>query len=121
MQIDPKEASADANLGIAWCYFFKRQVPEARAAMDKAAAAGRSVTQLKENVDKLEKWIAEGHAVTEEQIAKAQAEQQAYEERAQKVEAADNASGRRIPRPAPAPRTTSPRSPAPAPSPPSSS
>jgi tetratricopeptide (TPR) repeat protein len=92
MQINPKDGSADANLGIAWCYFFKRQVPEARAAMDKAAAAGRSVTQLKENVDKLEKWIAEGHAVTEEQIAKAQAEQQAYEERAQKVEAADNAS-----------------------------
>jgi tetratricopeptide (TPR) repeat protein len=92
MKIDPKDASADANLGIAWCYFFKRQVPEARAAMDKAAAAGRSVTQLKENVDKLEKWIAEGHAVTEEQIAKAQEEQQAYEERAKKVEAADNAS-----------------------------
>jgi tetratricopeptide (TPR) repeat protein len=92
MQIDPKNASADANLGIAWCHFFKRQVPEARAAMDKAAAAGRSVAQLKENVDKLEKWIAEGHAVTEEQIAKAQEEQQAYEERAKKVEAADNAS-----------------------------
>jgi len=92
MQIDPKDASADAYLGIAWCYFFKRQVPEARAAMDKAAAAGRSVTQLKENVDKLEKYIAEGHAVTEEQMAKAQAEQQAYEERAKKVEAADNAS-----------------------------
>ena len=91
MQIDPKNASADANLGIAWCYFFKRQVPEARAAMDKAAAAGRSVAQLKENVDKLEKWIAEGHAVTEEQIAKAQEEQQAYEERAKKVETADNA------------------------------
>ncbi len=91
-QIDPKEASADANLGIAWCYFFKRQVPEARAAMDKAAAAGRSVTQLKENVDKLEKYIAEGHAVTEEQMEKAQREQQAYEERAKKIEAADNAS-----------------------------
>ena len=50
-KIDPKDASADANLGIAWCNFFKRQVPEAKAYADKAAAAGRSVTQLKENID----------------------------------------------------------------------
>ena len=92
IQIDPKDASADANLGIAWCYFFKRQLPEARAAMDKAAAAGRSVAQLKENVDKLEKAMREGQILTEEQMEKAQAEQQAYEERAKKVEAADNAS-----------------------------
>lgn len=92
MKIDPKEASADANLGIAWCYFFKKQLPEARAYSDKAAAAGRSVTQLKDNIDKLEKAIASGAALTEEQMEKAQAEQQAYEERSKKVEAADNAS-----------------------------
>ena len=92
IQIDPKDASADANLGIAWCNFFKKQLPEARAYADKAAAAGRSVTQLKENIDKLEKAIASGAALTEEQMAKAQADQQAYEERAKQVEAADNAS-----------------------------
>jgi len=92
IQIDPKEASADANLGIAWCYFFKRQLPEARAAMDKAAAAGRSVAQLKENVDKLEKAMREGQILTEEQMARAQAEQQAYEDRVKKIEAADNAA-----------------------------
>jgi len=92
MKIDPKEASADANLGIAWCYFFKRQLPEARAAMDKAAAAGRSVAQLKENVDKLEKAMREGQILTEEQMARAQAEQQAYEDRVKKIEAADNAA-----------------------------
>jgi tetratricopeptide (TPR) repeat protein len=97
IQMEPKEASADANLGIAWCYFFKRQVPEARAYADKAAAAGRSVTQLKENLDKLEKWMTEGHAVTEEQMAKAQAEQQAYEERNKKLEAANNAVRSRNP------------------------
>ncbi len=97
MQIDPKDASADANLGIAWCYFFKRQVPEARAAMDKAAAAGRSVTQLKEYVDKIEKAMREGQILTEEQMAKAQADQQAYEDRAKKVEAADNASRSKTP------------------------
>jgi tetratricopeptide (TPR) repeat protein len=92
MKIDPKDASADANLGIAWCYFFKRQVPEARAYAEKAAAAGRSVAQLAENIDKLEKAIAAGAALTEEQIAEAQREQQAWEERNKKIEAADNAS-----------------------------
>jgi tetratricopeptide (TPR) repeat protein len=97
IQIDPKEASADANLGIAWCYFFKRQVPEARAAMEKAAAAGRSVTQLREYVDKIEEAMRRGQLLSEEQMAKAQAEQRAYEERAKRVEAADNASRSRNP------------------------
>ncbi|HUL78899.1 MAG TPA: tetratricopeptide repeat protein [Vicinamibacteria bacterium] len=92
MKIDPKDASADANLGIAWCHFFKRQVPEARAAMEKAAAAGRSVTQLKENVDKLEKALASGAILDKEMMEKARAEQQAYEERSRQVEAADNAA-----------------------------
>jgi len=91
IQIDPKEASADANLGIAWCYFFKRQVPEAKAFADKAATAGRSVTQLKENIDKLEKALASGAILDKEMMEKAQAEQQAYEERNRKIEAADNA------------------------------
>jgi tetratricopeptide (TPR) repeat protein len=91
IKIDPKDASADANLGIAWCNFFKRQVPEAKAYAEKAAAAGRSVTQLKENIDKLEKAIASGAALTEEQMQKAQAEQQAWEERNKKIEAANNA------------------------------
>jgi tetratricopeptide (TPR) repeat protein len=91
MKIDPKDASADANLGIAWCYFFKRQVPEAKAFSDKAAAAGRSVTQLKENIDKLEKAIASGAALTEEQMQKAQADQQAWEERNKRIETANNA------------------------------
>ena len=92
MKIDPKDASPDAYLGIAWCYFFKRQVPETRAAMEKAAAAGRSVAQLKENVDKLEKAIKENRLYTQDQMAEAQRQQQEYEERAKKVEAADNAA-----------------------------
>ena len=91
MKIDPKDASADANLGISWCYFFKRQVPEAKAYAEKAAAAGRSVTQLKENIEKLEKAIASGAALTEEQMQQAQAAQQAWEERNKKIESANNA------------------------------
>jgi tetratricopeptide (TPR) repeat protein len=97
IKIDPKEAAADGNLGMAWCYFFKRQVPEAKAYADKAAAAGRSVAQLKENIDKLEKYLAEGHAVTEDQMAEARRQQQEYEERAKKVEAADNSARSRNP------------------------
>jgi tetratricopeptide (TPR) repeat protein len=97
IQIDPKDAAADANLGIAWCYFFKREVPQARSYADKAAAAGRSVTQLKENVDKLEKALASGAALTEEAMAKAQAEQQAWEERNKKIESANNALRSRNP------------------------
>jgi tetratricopeptide (TPR) repeat protein len=97
IRIDPKEASADANLGIAWCYFFKRQVPEAKAFADKAATAGRSVTQLKENIDKLEKALASGAILDKEMMEKAQAEQQAYEERNRKIEAADNAARSRNP------------------------
>jgi tetratricopeptide (TPR) repeat protein len=97
MRIDPKEAAPDANLGIAWCYFFKRDVPQAKAYMEKAASAGRSVVQLKDNIDKLEKYIAEGRAMTEAQMAAAQAEQQAYEERAKKVEVANNAVRSRNP------------------------
>jgi tetratricopeptide (TPR) repeat protein len=91
IQIDPKEAAADANIGIAWCYFFKRDMPQARAYAEKAAAAGRSVAQLKENIDKVEKAIASGQALTEAEMEKARAEQQAYEERAKKLEAANNA------------------------------
>jgi tetratricopeptide (TPR) repeat protein len=91
MKVDPKEASADANLGIAWCYFFKREMPKARAAMDKAAAAGRSVAQLKENIEKYEKAMAEGRIMTEEAIERAQREQQAWDERNKKIEAANNA------------------------------
>jgi len=91
MEIDPKEAAADANIGIAWCYFFKRDMAQARAFADKAAAAGRSVSQLKDNIDKVEKQLAAGQRFTEEEIEKARAEQQAYEERAKKLEAANNA------------------------------
>jgi tetratricopeptide (TPR) repeat protein len=97
MQIDPKEASADASLGIAWCYFFKREMPRAREYMDKAAAAGRSVAQLKENIEKYEKAMAEGRILTEEAIAQAQREQQAWEERNKRIEAANNAVRSRNP------------------------
>ena len=97
MQIDPKQAAADANVGIAWCYFFKRDMAQARAFADKAAAAGRSVTQLKENIDKVEKQLAAGLRFSEEEIEKARAEQQAWDERNKKLERANNAVRSRNP------------------------
>jgi tetratricopeptide (TPR) repeat protein len=95
--IDPKEAAADANIGIAWCYFFKRDMAQARVFADKAAASGRSATQLKENIDKVEKQIAAGARFSEEELERARAEQQAYDERVKKIEAANNAVRSRNP------------------------
>lgn len=95
--IDPKEAAADANIGIAWCYFFKRDMAQARLFADKAAASGRSASQLKENIDKVEKQIAAGARFSEEELERARAEQQAYDERVKKIEAANNAVRSRNP------------------------
>jgi len=97
IQIDPKEAAADANIGIAWSYFFKRDMAQARAYADKAGATGRNVTQLKENIDKVEKQLAAGQRFSEEEIEKARSEQQAYEESRRKLEAANNAIRSRNP------------------------
>jgi tetratricopeptide (TPR) repeat protein len=95
IQTDPKEAAADANLGIAWCYVFKRQVPEARAYMQKAAAAGRNVAALDDQIQKTEKFLAAGGATSAEQQAAQDAAQKDYEERNRRFEAANRALGSR--------------------------
>ena len=97
IQIDAKEAACDANIGIAWSYFFKRDMAQARAYADKAAACGRNVATIKENIDKVEKQLAAGQRFSEEEIDKARAEQQAYEERSKKLETANNAIRSRNP------------------------
>ena len=93
MKIDPKDASADAYARDRLVLLLQAaSCRRPRQYADKAAAAGRSVTQLKENIDKLEKAIAAGAAVTEEQMAEARrSEQKAWEERNKKIEAANNA------------------------------
>jgi tetratricopeptide (TPR) repeat protein len=90
IQIDPKDAAGDANVGIAWSYFFKKQLPEAKQYADKAAAAGRNVTQLKENIDKYEKAIAAGAIMTEEQMQAAREQQQKDSERQAQLDRANN-------------------------------
>ena len=111
MKINPKDASADANLGIAWCYFFKRQVPEAQGLCDKAAAAGRSVTQLKENIDKLEKAIASGAALTEERCRRPRPSSRPGRSGTRRSRPRTTRCARRPPPPARAPRATSRASP----------
>jgi len=90
VQIDPKDAAGDAYVGIAWAYFFKRQLPEAKQYADKAASAGRNVAQLKDQIDKYEKAIAEGRLMTEEQLAAARDQQQKDSERQAQFDRANN-------------------------------
>ena len=97
IQIDPKEATPDATMGIAWCYFFKRDMPQAKAFADKATAAGRNGALVKENVEKYEKAVASGRAATEEEMDKAREAQQAYEAQMKQLELANNAARSRNP------------------------
>lgn len=88
IQIEPKTAG-EANNGIAWCYFFKRELPQARAYMEKAQAAGRTDLRLQENIDRLEKAIAAGQAITEEEIRRAEEERERERERYERYEQAN--------------------------------
>jgi tetratricopeptide (TPR) repeat protein len=54
VQLEPKLA-ADANNGIAWAYFFKKDLPQAEAFQAKAKAAGRNDTKLASNIERAKK------------------------------------------------------------------
>ncbi|HSB62227.1 MAG TPA: tetratricopeptide repeat protein [Vicinamibacteria bacterium] len=88
IQIEPKFAGEAYN-GIAWCYFFKRELPRSREFMEKAQAEGRTDTRLAENIDRLEKAIAAGQAITEEEIRRAEEERERERERYAKFEEAN--------------------------------
>ena len=45
--------TADAMNGAAWCYFFKKDMAQATAFLEKAQAAGRSDPRLRENIKKV--------------------------------------------------------------------
>jgi Tfp pilus assembly protein PilF len=60
MEIDPTTAS-EAENGIAWSYFFKKDMPQAKAHLEKAKTAGRGDTRLATNIERAEKGLsAEG-------------------------------------------------------------
>ncbi len=88
IQIEPKLAG-EANNGIAWAYFFKKDLPKAREFMEKAVAGGRNDARLKENIDRVEKAIASGQAISEAELAQAEQERERERERYAKFELAN--------------------------------
>ncbi len=82
IQMEPKLAG-EAENGIAWAYLFKRDIPNARAHMEKAVQGGRNDARLKENVERAEKAATTGGGWTEEDQRRAEAqreqEREAYE------------------------------------------
>lgn len=56
MELDP-ELAGDANSGIAWAYFFKKDLAKAEEFVNKAKAAGRNDTRLAENIDRVRKGL----------------------------------------------------------------
>jgi superkiller protein 3 len=88
IQIEPKLAG-EAQNGIAWAYFFKKDLPKAREHMDKAVAGGRNDGRLKENIDRVEKAIASGQAITEAELKQAEDERERERERYAKFELAN--------------------------------
>jgi tetratricopeptide (TPR) repeat protein len=104
IQIDPKDAGPDANLGIAWGYFFKavksgskEDAAQAKAFAAKAGAAGRNVTQVNQKIDELEKALATGQMMTQQQMEQAQKAQEEYEEQKRKIDAANRDLGSKSP------------------------
>ncbi len=57
--IDPA-TTGEAYDGMAWSYFFKKDIPQARATYAKATAAGRVDNRLGENIAKVEDFIKRG-------------------------------------------------------------
>ena len=64
IQIDPTTAG-EANNGIAWAYLFKKDLAQAKAYADKAAASGRADPRLKTNIERLEKGLEAEQAALE--------------------------------------------------------
>ena len=66
--------TSDAMNGAAWCYFFKQDMGQAAAFLDKAQAGGRSDPRLRDNIAKMEK-LKEQKQAYEAALRKYQEEQ----------------------------------------------
>ena len=87
IEIDPRSAGL-AHAGIAWTHVFRRQPAEARAQLDQATAAGIADARLRQFVEALEKAVAEGRPLTEEDATAARKAQAADQARQRAVESA---------------------------------
>ena len=63
-RIDPT-LQDEANNGIAWCYFFKRDLDQAKQWLGKAGTTGRADSRLAEQIEKLEHLQAQREAYEE--------------------------------------------------------
>jgi len=104
IQIDPKEAGPDANVGIAWGYFFKavksaskQDAAKAKQFAAKAGAAGRNVTQLNRSISLLEKALANGKLLDQQQIEAARQVEEEFQQEKRKFEAASSDLGAKTP------------------------
>jgi tetratricopeptide (TPR) repeat protein len=68
IELDPG-VSGEANNGIAWCYFFKKDIPSVKTYAEKAKAGGRNVDSLLANVDRYEKALAQSKEAAERALA----------------------------------------------------
>jgi tetratricopeptide (TPR) repeat protein len=80
-ELDPSLAG-EANHGIAWCYFFKKEMGPAEEYLAKAQAAGRSDPRLKQDIDKIKALLASGKRA-EDEMARAEAERRQQREKEQ--------------------------------------
>lgn len=85
MQLDP-DTAGQANNGIAWSYFFKKDVAQAKAYMEKAQSGGRSDARLKTQIERFEQLATRGGAATEEALVEAEAEREKERQSAAKLE-----------------------------------
>lgn len=75
IKIDPKTAG-EAHNGMAWAYFFKKDLTKAEDLAQKAKTEGREDTRLATSIDRMKKALASGASSVQE-AEKLQAEAQA--------------------------------------------
>jgi tetratricopeptide (TPR) repeat protein len=104
IELNPKDAGPDANLGIAWGYFFKavkagskEDAAQAKAFAAQAGAAGRNVAQINQKIAELEKALATGQMMSQQQMEAAQKAQQEYEDQKRRIDAANRDLGSKAP------------------------
>jgi superkiller protein 3 len=74
IQLEPK-MTAEAYNGIAWAYYFKKDMAQAKATAAKAKAEGRNVASLLTAIDRFEKGIAEAAEAARRSMVQEQAEE----------------------------------------------
>jgi len=73
IQIEPKTAGEAYN-GIAWCYYFSKEMDKAEEFSNKAQQAGRNVNGLVDAIDKYRKAVAENAEQAREELERQQKE-----------------------------------------------